>query len=621
MKFDPFVLPFSLGLLFLLGALATRYTLWYRNLNSNDRNKVSGGLFSFRLFPAVWEIFRESLLHSNIFRKNRLLGFMHMSLAFGWFLLIAVGNLESRVYEPIGTNPPYVSIFFRYFHANPGTFPLHRVFSFLMDLLLLLVLSGVALAFAKRLYSKAYGMKRTTRLMLGDRLALTSLWMIFPFRLLAESLSSAAFGGGDFLTATTGKLLGTFLPAASLYYPAWWAYSLALGVFFVALPYSRYMHIPTEVVLIFSRHFGLKEGKSRSSYTEIEINSCSRCGICLDTCQLSFAGGVHTVQSAYQLKAIRYRNIQPQETLNCLMCGRCDQACPVGIDISSIRLITRKEMNGKEPDASFLNPPLPQVKKADVLYFAGCMTHQTPTIKRAMQQILKTAGVSFWFMDEAGGLCCGRPMMLAGHQGQADLMKEANRKLIEASGARTLVTSCPICYKMFLQEYQLNIRVVHHTEYLMELTTQQKIRPQHLNASAVYHDPCELSREIRIYEEPRKMLDNVVFLNKAGYEKDETLCCGSSLANISADNGVRMKVAADAYRKINDRNADYFVTSCPMCKKAFERVSDIPVRDLAEIVSSALQPVTKIRKKVPLTRKEIFPALVRERDLQETARA
>ena len=84
------------------------------------------------------------------------------------------------------------------------------------------------------------------------------------------------------------------------------------------------MHIPTEVVLIFSRHFGLTESRPRTSFTEIEINSCSRCGICLDVCQLSFAAGIQTVQSAYQLKAIRYNQINPRETLNCLMCGRCE---------------------------------------------------------------------------------------------------------------------------------------------------------------------------------------------------------------------------------------------------------------------------------------------------------
>jgi Fe-S oxidoreductase len=418
----------------------------------------------------------------------------------------------------------------------------------------------------------------------GDRLALTSLWLIFPLRLIAESFTSAALGGGNFLTATMGNLLGSLLPAGQLFYPAWWAYSISLGVFFVALPFSRYMHIPTEVVLIFSRHFGLAETKTRTSFTEIEINSCSRCGICLDTCQLSFAGGVHTVQSAYQLKAIRYKNIQPRESLNCLMCGRCENACPVGIDIGRIRLITRNELNGLTPDPSFIQQPMPDARKADIIYFAGCMTHQTPAIKKAMQTILAEAGVNYWFMDEAGGLCCGRPMMLAGHLEQASILMEKNRKLIMASGAETLVTSCPICFKVFAQEYNLNIRVMHHTQYLLELAGKQKIRLQPLNTGAVYHDPCELSRDIRIYEEPRKLLSSVVDLAQPEYEKENTLCCGSSLANITATNEVRLNVARDAYEKITGQGVQNLITSCPMCKKAFEKVARMPVLDVAEMV-------------------------------------
>ena len=38
---------------------------------------------------------RESLLHRRIFKVNPLLGYMHMSLAFGWFLLIVVGWIAS----------------------------------------------------------------------------------------------------------------------------------------------------------------------------------------------------------------------------------------------------------------------------------------------------------------------------------------------------------------------------------------------------------------------------------------------------------------------------------------------------------------------------------------------
>ena len=584
MKFDLFVLPFTLGLIFLLGYLTVQYAVWFRQLDKIDRSKVFHGFFSRKLFAAVKETIAESLLHRRIFNKNRLLGFMHMSLAFGWFLLIAIGNLESRVYQPAEMNPPYIPIFFRFFNANPGMFPLHRVFSFVMDLLLLFVLSGVILAFIKRLYSKAYGMKKTTRLKAGDRFALTSLWMIFPLRLLAESFTSAAFGGGDFLTANTGRFLGSVLPAIHLYYPAWWAYSLSLGVFFLALPFSRYMHIPTEVVLIFSRHFGLAESKKRTPFTEIEIHACSRCGICLDACQLSFAGGIHTVQSAYQLKAIRYNSIEPSETLNCLMCGRCENACPVGIDISSIRMITRNEMNGRTPDPSFESQPMPETQKAEVIYFAGCMSHQTPAIKKAMQGIMKDAGISYWFMDETGGICCGRPMMLAGHLKQAEILMAKNVKLIQESGAHTLVTSCPICYKVFTQEYHLNIRVLHHSQYLLELVDNKKIELLPMKASAVYHDPCELSRDIRIYEEPRRLLSGLVTLAQAPDEKDNTLCCGNSLANFTASNETRSKLTRDAFERINKGGAQYLITSCPMCKKAFEKVSDIPVKDIAELV-------------------------------------
>jgi Fe-S oxidoreductase len=536
---------------------------------------------------------------------------MHMSLAFGWFLLILIGNLESRVYQPTEMNPPYVAIFFKYFNTTPGNFPLHRVFSFTMDLLLLLVLSGVIMAFAKRLYSKAYGMKRTTRLMTGDRFALTALWMIFPLRLLAEGFTCAVFGGGDFLTSTTGRLLGAILPTAQFYYPAWWVYSLSLGVFFCALPFSRYMHIPTEVVLIFSRHFGLKEKPVRTPFTEIEVNSCSRCGICLDACQLSFAGGIHNVQSVYQLKAMRYNQMKLHESFSCLMCGRCENVCPVGIDIRNIRLITRNEMNGRPADKSFKEQQVACMKKTNVIYFAGCMTHQTPAIKKAMQSIMKLAGVHYWFMDETGGICCGRPMMLAGHKEQADIMIMKNRSAILESGATTLVTSCPICYKVFVRDYGLNIRVMHHSQYLLELAEERKISLEPAQVNAVYHDPCELSRDLHVYHEPRKLLEKVVRLQSVNYEFQNSLCCGGSLANISAPDETRQLVARDAYSRLNACGADLLLTSCPLCKKSFEKVSGVPVRDIAEIVWDSCQVKSRSRglydkRIIPVSREKVL---------------
>ena len=596
MKFDYFVLPFLLGMAFLLIYLAFTYTLWYFRLGKVDKKAIRKGFFSIKLFAALKEIVSESLLHRKIFRKNLLLGFMHMSLAFGWFLLIVMGNLESRIYEPTAMNPPYVPIFFKFFNTTVHSFPLHRFFSVLMDVLLLTVLTGVLLALGKRIVSKAYGMKRTTRLSPGDRMAMYSLWFIFPLRLLAESFTHAVYGGGEFLTGTVGNFLGSFLPASSLFHPAWWAYSVSLGVFFVALPFSRYMHIPTEVVLIFSRHFGLEEKRKHTPITDVEVRSCSRCGLCIDTCQLAFAGGIKNVQSAYQLRAIRFHQIQPSEHLNCMMCGRCETACPVGINIKDVRLIARNELNGhpinkKEFAKINLNP-----LQAEVIYFGGCMTHQTPAIKKSMTNILKAAGVSYWFMDETGGVCCGRPSILTGHTEQADAIMKSNTEAIRKSRAKRLVTSCPICYKVFKQDYNLTIEVLHHTQYINELMDTNRIQVSTLYQQAVYHDPCELSRDIRVYDEPRFVLQKMVGLVPSSYEKDNSLCCGGSLANLSIPMEKRLEITRDACNRLTTGNPDIMVTSCPQCKKTFEKAAGIPVKDIAEIVCEGMQKSEALHK-------------------------
>ena len=80
--------------------------------------------------------------------------------------------------------------------------------------------------------------------------------------------------------------------------------------------------------------------------------------------------------------------------------------------------------------------------KADVLYFAGCMTHLTPAIKNSMIKILDASGVNYSFIDEHGGVCCGRPLMLAGQD------KEA-RELINFNSQMILEIRCPhACYIM-----------------------------------------------------------------------------------------------------------------------------------------------------------------------------
>ncbi len=591
MKFDWFVVPFLAGFNFMLLFLAFKFTKWIIALTKNERLKLVKHIFSFSIFISLKEILKEALLHFKIYRTNPLLGYMHMSIAFGWFMLIMIGNLQVKIFSPDPFHHSYYPIFLKFFEPNPISYRFDKILSFLMDFFLLIVLSGITMAWLKRFRSNLFNMKRTANHILGDRLAITFIWFIFPLRLIAESLSSGIHHNGNFLTGTMGKFFAAFLPVTHLHYPAWWAYSIVLGSFFTFLPFSRYMHIPAEILLIIFRNAGLKTNKKIGAYSQVELNACSRCGICIDKCQLSSALEINDIQPAYFIRDIRYNICKYESAQNCLICGRCNNACPVGIESTELRLAKRIEFNNRlTNDFSYI--PETRSIKADVLYFAGCMTHLTPSIKNSMSKILNQSGVSWEFLDKDGTVCCGRPLMLAGQMESSRMLVDKNTIAIKSSGAKTLVTSCPICYKAFKEEYNLGIEVLHHSQYILRLIENNRIFVKKSAKTAIYHDPCELGRNSGIYNEPRAVINHALKLVNADNEYENSPCCGGSLGNTYLNNNLKKQIAHDALEKLDIVNADILVTGCPLCKKTFNSVTDKPVVDIAQLVASNITPVT-----------------------------
>ena len=601
MNFNPFILPFSIGAIFLFAYVIYKFVVWVRNLDRKQRYFVNKNIFSVKTISAIWEVFREALIHRNIYKKNPLLGYMHMSLAFGWFLLIVFGKIEASLHAGTFFEEPWMGIFYRYFVREEHVFFMSQYFPAIMDFLLLIVLSGVALALTKRVRSSILGMKKATKHSKFDRIALASLWWIFPLRLFAESATASLTGNGSFLTGSVGNLMSG-LPLQNLELPLWWAYSTALFAFFVSLPFSRYMHIPTEIVLVFLRKWGATVGEQYSGLTDIEINSCSRCGICIDSCQLNFAAGINNVQSVYFIRDTRYKNLTDDVANNCLLCGRCTQACPVGIETTLIRqqLRNKAEIPGKH---YFDYADTPDTKqKPEIVYFAGCMTHLTPTIIISMKKIFNSAGVNFWFMDEDKGLCCGRPMRQQGFVQQSKDLISKNMRLIHSSGAKLLVTSCPICYKSFREEYALDIPVVHHTEYINELINSKRIIVENSHQTIVYHDPCELGRGCNVYDEPRNVLKQIGDLQQTELEKENALSCGGSLSNSVIELDTQIKIRNHGLEMLTKSKPDVLATACPLCKKSFVHGNKVKVHDIAEIVAQNIVKKTTIKEKM-LTKK------------------
>jgi Fe-S oxidoreductase len=610
MQFDPFVIPFNIGLNFILIYVVFKCITWFRELSRQDKLRLQRGFFGVAFAHSIKEIFLESLLHRKILKSNFRLGYMHMSLAFGWFLLIFFGTLEADIFGTKHLNAPYRAIFFRFFNPEHGRMGFEAAYGFMMDLILAFILSGLLLAVIKRFYSRVVGMKKTTRLKLTDKIALTSLWMIFPSRLLAESFTSGAYGTGSFLTGSLGSWLASFLPAREMAYPFWWLYSLSLGTFFVLMPLTRYMHIPTELFLIFMRNSGIRTGDRQGTFSEVEVFSCSSCGMCIDVCQLNTAAGITNIQSSYLMKAIRHNGNVEEIAGNCLLCGRCDNVCPVGIELSPVRMLQRryadsdvsyqnsyngylrkrhvneKEKPRIEPIYNFL--PERDPEKVDVVYFAGCMTHLTPGIKDSMVKILDASGLNYSFIDESGGVCCGRPLMLAGQDREARELINYNSQLIWKSGAQTLVTSCPICYKVFRESYYLDVQVLHHSQFIKGLADEGAIKLNFLRKRVVYHTPCDLGRGSGVYDEPKELLSHISRLELTKYEDADSLCCGGSLANNRISVSQKRQIAKQAADQLTRSNPDILATSCPLCKKSFFPVTETRVADIAEIAAEAL---------------------------------
>jgi Fe-S oxidoreductase len=617
MQFDPFVIPFNIGLYFILIYAVVRSVRWFSDLSRPDKLRLQRGFFGRAFGQSIREIFMESLIHRKILKSNFRLGYMHMSLAFGWFLLILFGTIEADIFGETHLNPPYKAIFFKFFNPEYGRTGFEAAYSFWMDLILAFILSGLVLAIIKRFSASVVGMKKTTKLRTLDKVALTSLWLIFPSRLLAESFTSGAYGSGSFLTGSLGSVLASLLPAQDLAYPFWWLYSLSLGVFFILLPLTRYMHIPTELFLIFARNSGITTGDQSGAFTEIQTYSCSSCGICIDACQLSISAGITNIQGIYLLKGIRNQENVGDIAFNCLMCGRCDQKCPVGIELTPIRMIRRRagetepvktnilqkylpdrlnitpvKLNG-QPSYKYL--PETEPEKKDVLYFAGCMTHLTPSIKNSMVKILDAAGVNYSFMDSESGVCCGRPLMLSGQDREARELINFNSQMIWKSGAHTLVTSCPICYKVFRESYYIDVEVLHHSQFIKKLIDEGSLKLNFLRKKVAYHTPCDLGRGSGVYDEPKDVLKHVTRLQNTEFDDENSLCCGGSLGNMKISCRKKNSIAMDAAAEITRGNPDILVTSCPLCKKTLAAATDIKVADIAEIVAEAI--ISSMQKK------------------------
>ena len=162
--YSHFIIPFVVGMVFVLSYCLLGALRIILELKHEDRRRLFLSLLNPKTMAKnLRDWFCDCLFHVKLWRRNKLLGYMHSSIAFGWFMIIVIGHIEVWPHTPEHISHMWYPIFFRFFVAVADTTVKGAFFFFLMDFFLLMVLSGIVLAIVKRVHSRLFGMRRTTR--------------------------------------------------------------------------------------------------------------------------------------------------------------------------------------------------------------------------------------------------------------------------------------------------------------------------------------------------------------------------------------------------------------------------------------------------------------------------
>ncbi|MBW1817747.1 MAG: (Fe-S)-binding protein, partial [Deltaproteobacteria bacterium] len=268
-----------------------------------------------------------------------------------------------------------------------------------------------------------------------------------------------------------------------------------------------------------------------------QILSCSVCGFCQAVCPiygltrrpaLNARGKMLVLQEV--MKEDMELDEETVETLfQCTGCASCATNCPSGVKVPEILYRVRQEMVAKgtcHPVFSGMNdllateaniyaekdPPEYQEGRklnetAQYVYFAGCVgAYREEEATETTLDLLDKFDVDYTLIDE---VCCSGILEDVGYdvyQTKADAIIDR----VRATGARTLLTGCPYCYRVFKNKPQYKglaesgIDVVHISRFLTDIDFGVAT-----DLTVTYHDPCALGRHAGIYEEPRETIRKI----------------------------------------------------------------------------------------------------------------
>lgn len=236
----------------------------------------------------------------------------------------------------------------------------------------------------------------------------------------------------------------------------------------------------------------------------------------------------------------------------------------------------------------------------EILYFVGCTTAYDPRVQNVAISLvlsLQKAGVDFGVLGEEEN-CCGNEVYGMGEKGLFEVLVEENMKVFDKYKVKQVVTNCPHGFNAFKNRYnQTSFEPLHHTQLIAQLIDEHKLKfMKKVRKKVIYHDPCFLGKQNGVYEEPRKILENIpgVTLLEFDRSRARSLCCEGGGGRMWVDIP-GPKLAETRVEDAFAAGAEIIVVACPFCLltiedaiKTTDKEGKIQVKDISEIVAEAL---------------------------------
>lgn len=240
----------------------------------------------------------------------------------------------------------------------------------------------------------------------------------------------------------------------------------------------------------------------------------------------------------------------------------------------------------------------------EILFWVGCapaLESRNMKVAAATAKILKAAGVNFAILGDEES-CCGEPARRLGNEYLYQMQAMKNIEIMNNYKVKKIVTICPHCYNTIKNEYPQfggKYEVVHHTEFILDLLNQGKIKTvSGKPLKLTYHDSCYLGRYNGIYQQPRTIINRVnpTKIIEMSRSRENSFCCGGGGGRFWMEERIGKRISEMRIEQVVDIGAEVVVSACPYCLQMFEDAikakeveETLKARDIAELVVETLE--------------------------------